>query len=174
MIYMQEEEKTFSCDLNDKNLFNCILEEVGEAELNSLSISVPIIHDKTYVNCLNASLVTCLRNNREELDFPEVQLQIKKLESGDWIIKQINIIVNRLFDDNLIYERINQCLKFVKKSCDIDDSIQLSVIHSEIKEDLKYYKVELRKINQLLQEVRDDKLKKEKLFSIFTNIASNK
>ncbi|MFX1467054.1 MAG: hypothetical protein ACFFB8_00205 [Promethearchaeota archaeon] len=169
-----EEERIFSCDLNDTNLFNCILKEVGEEDLNSLSNSAPNVHDKTYINCINASLVICLRNNREELDFPDVQLQIKKKEGGDWVIKQINIIVDKLFDDNLIYERINQCLKFLKKSCDIDDSIQLSVIHSEIKEDLKYYKVELRKINQLLEELRDDKLKKEKLFTIFTNVASNK
>jgi len=170
---MEKEQRTFSCDLDDTNLFNCILTEVGEEDLNSLLISAPTMPDKTYINCINASLVTCLRNNREELDFPEVQLQIEKKESGDWVINKINIIVDKLFDDNLINERINQCLKFVKKSCDVDDSIQLSVIHSEIKDDLKYYKIELLKINQLLQEIKTDKSKKEALFSLFKNVANN-
>lgn len=170
----ENEVRVFDCDLNDTNLFNCILEEVGEKDLNTLSTTAPIAHDKTYINCINASLVTCLRNNREELDFPQVQLHIIKNESGDWLVKQINIIVDKQFDDNLIYERINQCLKFVKKGCKIHDSIQLSVIHSEIKQDLKYYKVELTEINQLIQQVRDDKSKKEKLFSIFRDMVSNK
>lgn len=167
------EIRVFDCDLNDTNLFNCILNEVGEEDLNTLSTDVPIIHDKSYINCINASLVTCLRKNREELDFPRIQLQITKNEIGDWLIKQININVEKKFDDDLIFERINQCLKFLKKGCNIDDSIQLSVIHSEIKEDLKYYKVKLLETNRLLQEIRDDKSKKENLFSLFRKVASN-
>jgi len=169
----KDEIRIFNCDLNDSNIFDCILDEVGEKDLNTLSTNASIVHDKSYINCINASLVTCLRNSRKELDFPRVQLQITKNESGDWLIKQINIIVDKQFDDDLIFVRINQCLKFLKKGCNIDDSIQLSVIHSEIKEDLKYYKVKLLEANRLLQELRDDKSKKEKLFSLFKNMASN-
>ncbi len=170
----EDELNVFECDLNDTNLFNCILEEVGEADIDTLSTATPKIPDKTLINCLNASLVNCLRNNREELDFPHVQLKTIKNESGDWLIKQINIIVDKYFDDDLISERINQCLKFVRRACIIDDSIQLSIVQSEIKEDLKYYKVKLTEINQLLENVRDDKSKKDKLFSLFRDIASNK
>ncbi|MFX1303655.1 MAG: hypothetical protein ACFFBV_03840 [Promethearchaeota archaeon] len=170
----ESEIRVFECDLNESNLFSCILNELDEKDLNTLSTDVSIIHDKSYINCINASLVTCLRNNREELDFPRVELQITRNESGDWIIKQINIVVEKQFDDDLIFERINQCLKFLKKGCNIDDSIQLSVIHSEIKEDLKYYKIKLLETNRLLQEIRDDKSKKENLFSIFRKIASKK
>ncbi|MFX1419011.1 MAG: hypothetical protein ACFE9N_08845 [Promethearchaeota archaeon] len=170
----EDEVKIFNCDLNDKNLFNCILEEVGEKDLNSLSTTSSIMQDKTYINCINASLVTCLRNNRDELDFPQVQLQITKNQSGDWLIKQINIIVDRRFEDALIFQKVNQCLKFVKKGCNLDKSIQISIIQSEFKEDLKYYKVKLTEVNELLQEIRDDKLKKENLFSIFKGISSNK
>jgi hypothetical protein len=170
----ENETKTFNCDLNKTNLFSCILDEVGEKDINTLSTTAPVIHDKTYINCINASLVTCLRNNRKELDFPQIQLQIIRSEGGDWLIKQINIIVDKQIDDDLIYERINQCLKFVKKGCSIDDSIRLSIIHSETKQDLKYYKVKLTEMEHLLQQVRDDKSKKEKLFSIFRDMASNK
>lgn len=171
---MKENEiRIFNCDLNDTNLFNCILDELGEKDLNSLSITASKVQDKTYFNCINASLVTCLRKNREELDFPQVQLQTIRSESGYWLVKQINIIVDRQIDDALVYERINQCLKFVKRGCSIDDSIQLSVIHSEVKEDLKHYKVKLLEINQILEEIKDDKTKKEKLFSLFRNQASN-
>jgi len=102
----EEEIKIFNCDLNDNNLFNCILNEVGEKDLDSLSTTTSIAHDKTYINCINASLVTCLRNNREKLDFPQVQLHITKNESGDWLIKQINIIVDKEFDDALIFEKL--------------------------------------------------------------------
>ncbi|MFW9876922.1 MAG: hypothetical protein ACFFG0_27830, partial [Candidatus Thorarchaeota archaeon] len=154
--------------------FNCILDELGEKDLNSLSTTASLIQDKTYLNCINASLVTCLRNNRDQLEFSQVQLKIKKNEEGNWLIKQINIIVDRQFDDGLLFEKINQCLKFVKKGCNFDNSIQLSVIQSEIKEDLKYFKVKLKEVNQLLQEIRDDKSKKENLFSIFKNVNSNK
>jgi len=169
----EDEIKTFNCDLNDRNLFNCILDEVGDKDLNSLSTESSIVQDKTFINCINASLVTCLRNNREELDFPQVQLKIVKNEGGDWLINEINIIVDRQFDDDLIFARINQCLKFVKKSCNLDKNIKLSVIQPEIREDLKYFKVKLTEVNQLLQEIRDDKSKKENLFSIFKDISSN-
>ncbi|NVM34858.1 MAG: hypothetical protein HWN81_04635 [Candidatus Lokiarchaeota archaeon] len=168
------DEKIFECNLNDTNLFNCILNEVGEKDLSLLSDSAPSLSNKTYINCINASLVNCLKNNKEELEYPQVQLQIIKDESEEWLINQINIIVNTQFDDNLIIERINQCLKFVKKACKIDESIQLSIIHSEIKENLKYYKLKLNEVNQLLQEVKNDKSKKVELFSLFKNIANNK
>jgi len=171
---MSENEKIFECNLNDTNLFNCILNEIGEKDLNSLSVTELKLPDKTYVNCINASLVNCLKNNKEQLDFPQVQLQIIKDKNYEWLINQINIIVDMQFDDNLITERINQCLKFVKKICTIDDSIQLSIIQSEIKEDLKYYKIKLNEINQLLQEIKKDKSKKVELFSLFKNIANNK
>lgn len=167
-------EKTFECNLNDDNLFNCILDEVGEKDLNSLSVSVTSLTDKTYINCINASLVNCLKNNKEELDFPQVQLQIIKDESKQWIINQINIIVDTQFDDDLITNRINQCLKFVKKACTMDESIQLSIIQTETEENLKYFKLKLNEVNQLFQEVKNDKSKKEELFSLFKNIASKK
>ncbi|MFX0038020.1 MAG: hypothetical protein ACFFCY_09475 [Promethearchaeota archaeon] len=170
----ENELNVFECDLNDTNLFNCILEEVGEVDIDTLSATNLILSDKTFINCLNASLVNCLRNNREELEFSHVQIKTIKNETGGSLIKQINIIVDKQFKDDLIYSRINQCLKFVRNACNIDDSIQLSIVQSEIKEDLKYYKVELTKINELLKNVRDDKLKKEKLFSIFRDMASNK
>lgn len=168
----KSEKKIFECDLNDNNLFNCILEEVGEEDVKTISTSTPLVQDKTFLNCLNASLVNCLRNNKEVLDFPHVQLQIVKNENDDWLINQINIIVDKQFNDDLIYERINQCLKFVNRACKINDSIQFSIIQSEFKEDLKYYKVKLTEIDQLFKQIRDDKSKKEKLFSIFRNIAS--
>ena len=170
----ENDEKIFECNLNDTNLFNCILNEVGEKDLNLLSDSAPSLPDKTYINCINASLVNCLKNNKEELEFPQVQLQIIKDESEEWLINQINIIVDTQFDDDLITERINQCLKFVKKACTIDESIQLSIIYTEIKDNLKYYKIKLNEINQLLQEVKNDNSKKEELFSLFKKIASNK
>ncbi len=170
----ENELNVFECDLNDSNLFSCILEEVGEIDINTMSKDIAKLPDKTFINCLNASLVNCLRINREELDFPNVQLKTQKSESGDILIKKISIIVDKHFNDELIYERINQCLKFVRNVCKIDDSIQLSIIQSEIKEDLKHYKVELTKINQLLDNIRDEKSKKEKLFSLFNEMASNK
>jgi hypothetical protein len=165
--------KVFDCDLNDNNLFSCILEEVGETDINVIS-ATSRIPDKTFINCLNASLVNCLRNNRKELDFPSVQLQTIKKESGDWLIKQISISVNKKFDDDLIYQKINQCLKFVKRACKLDDSIQFSFIQPEIKENLKHYKVQLAEINQLLENIRDDESKKVKLFSLFRNISLKK
>ncbi|UCC19416.1 MAG: hypothetical protein JSV62_15140 [Promethearchaeota archaeon] len=170
----EDEIKIFNCDLNDTNLFNCILDEVGENDLNSLSTTTSTVYDKTYINCINASLVTCLRNNRDSLEFPQVQLQITKNHRGEMLINQINIIVDKRFDDDLIFERINQCLRFVKKGCSLDDSVQLSIIQPEIKNDLKYFKVKLTEVSQLLQEIRDDKSKKENLFSIFKEISSNK
>jgi len=169
----ENELNVFECDLNDSSLFSCILEEVGEANIDRLSTATPILSNKTLINCINASLVNCLRNNREELDFPRVQLKILKIETGDFLIKHINIIVDKQFNDDLIFERINQCLKFVRRACIVDDSIQLSIIQSEIKEDFKYYKVELTKINQLLENIKDEKSKKEKLFSLFRDMASN-
>ena len=169
----ENEIKIFECDLNDTDLFKCILDEVGEEDIDIISTKSPVIQNKTFLNCLNASLVNCLRINKEELDFPHVQLQTIKNESGDWLIKHINIIVNKKFNDDLIYERVNQCLKFVKKACNIDDTVKLSVVESEIKQDLKYYKVKLTEIDQLLQQIRDDNFKKEKLFSIFREIRSN-
>lgn len=162
------------CNLNDSNLFNCILEELGEADIDRILIDRPQMPAKTFINCLNASLVNCLRNNREELDFPRIQLKTSKNKSGDWLISQINIIVDRKFDEFLVYQRINQCLRFIRKACLIDDSVQLSTIHSEIKEELKHYKVELTKLNHLLETFKDDKLKKEKLFSLFKSMSSNK
>ncbi|MFW9998679.1 MAG: hypothetical protein ACFE9Q_06185 [Candidatus Hodarchaeota archaeon] len=168
----QNEIKVFNCDLNDTNLYSCILEELNEEDINLLTTHDPIINSKTIINCLNASLVNCLRINRQELDFPKVQLHIMKKESGDWLVNQINIIVDKLFDDAIVYERINQCLKFVKTACKMNDSFQLSIIQSEIKEDLKYYKIKLAEIEQLFQEIRDDKSKKENLFSLFKNLSS--
>ncbi len=171
MILLNENDtKIFNCDLNDTNLFSCILEELNEKDLNILSTNAPIVHDKTLINCLNATLVNCLRNNKEELEFPQVKLQIIKNGSNDWVIEQINIIVNNLFDDAIIYQKVNQCLKFVKNACKIDDSIQLSIIQSETKEELKFYKIKLTEIDQLLHELKDDKSKKEKLFSLLKNM----
>ena len=168
-----EEEKiyVFECDLNDSNLFSCILEEVGEEDINTLTTSTSTLSNKTFINCLNASLVNCLKNNKEELDFPRIQLKTIKNEEGELFIKEINIISDKQLNDDLIKERINQCLKFVRRACNLDDSIQLSIIESEIKEELKYYKVELTKINDLLEDIRDDKSKKENLFTLFNNMA---
>ncbi len=168
-----EEEKinVFECDLNDSNLFSCILEEVGEEDINTLTTTTPTLSNKTFINCLNASLVNCLKNNKEELDFPRIQLKTIKNEEGELFIKEINIISDKQLNDELIKERINQCLKFVRRACNLDDSIQLSIIESEIKEELKYYKVELTKINDILEDIRDDKSKKEKLFALFNNMA---
>jgi hypothetical protein len=117
MVKMSDiESKTFNCDLNDSNLFSCILKEVGEEEINTISSSTQIIQDKTFLNCINASLVNCLRLNREELDFPKVKLELIKNESGTWLINQINIIVDKIIEDKLVYERIGQCLNFVNNS----------------------------------------------------------
>ena len=170
----ENETRIFECDLNDTNLFSCILEDIGEEDISAISTTSSIINEKAFINCINASLVTCLRNNREELDFPKVQLKTKKNESGEWLIKQINIIVDKEFDDNLIFEKVNQCLKFVKKACGHADTVQMSIINTETMEDLKYYKVKLLEIDKLFQEIKDDKSKKEELFSLFRNIGSNK
>jgi len=164
----------FECDLNDSNLFSCILEGIGEEDINIIATPSSELSNKTFINCLNASLVNCLRNNREELDFPRIQLKTMKNVAGELLIKEINIMVSKHFNDELIQERIRQCLKFVRKACTLDDSIQLSMIESEIKEDLKYYKVKLNKINEVLENVKDDKSKKEKLFSLFKQMASDK
>ncbi|MFX0023828.1 MAG: hypothetical protein ACFE9S_15995 [Candidatus Hermodarchaeota archaeon] len=170
----ENEVNVFQCDLNDSNLFNCILEEVGEKDIDTLTTSTPSLSNKTFINCLNASLVNCLRNYKQELDFPQVQLKTIKNEEGEWLIKEINIIGDKQFNDDLINQRINQCLKFVRRACNLDDSIQLSIIESEIKEELKYYKIQLTKINDLLEDIRDDKSKKEKLFALFNNMAFDK
>jgi hypothetical protein len=170
----QNETKTFDCDLNNTNLFSCILKEVGEKDLNTLSSSTEDVQNKTFVNCLNASLVNCLRLNKEELDFPKVKLQLARSGEKSWLIKQINIIVDKKLEDNLIFERINQCLKFVKHICKTGESIKFSIINLEIKENLKHYKVQLKEINQLLDQVREDKSKKESLFTLFRDMALNK
>ena len=65
----------FECDLDDSNLFDCILDEVGEEDFNMLTINSSMLSNKTFINCLHASLVNCLRNNREELDFHRIQLK---------------------------------------------------------------------------------------------------
>ncbi|MFX1388860.1 MAG: hypothetical protein ACFE9Z_02210 [Promethearchaeota archaeon] len=170
----QNNIKTFNCDLNDTNLFSCILEELGEENVVNLSEPPQIVQDKTFINCLNASLVNCLRINREELDFPKVQLELSLTKDENWLIKQVNIVVDKQFDDNLIYDRINQCLKFVKKACNTDEKIKFSIIKSEIKEDLKNYQVQLSELNQLIRQVRKDESIKEKLFSLFRDISSTK
>jgi hypothetical protein len=170
----EDKVNVFECDLNESNLFSCILEEVGEEDINTITTNSTIFSNKTFINCLNASLVNCLRNNREELEFPRIQLKTIKNEGGELLIKEINIIVNKQFNDDLINERINQCLKFVRRACYIDESIQLSMIKSEIKEDLKYYKVELTEINELLENIKNKKSKKEELFSLFKDMASYK
>ncbi|MFW9827521.1 MAG: hypothetical protein ACFFEY_08020 [Candidatus Thorarchaeota archaeon] len=170
----QDEIKTFECDLDDSNLFNCILEEVGEEDINQLSNSSQQILDKTFINCLNASLVNCLRINREKLDFPNVHLQLAKSPDKNWLIKQINIIVDKQLNDNLIYDRINQCLKFVKQICKTGEDIQLSISKSDIKGNLKDFKVQLKELNQLLNKIREDKSEKERLFSIFRDMTLNK
>ena len=103
------ELKTFDCDLNDSNLFNCILKEVGEEGIDTISPSTQEIQDRIFINCINASLVNCLRLNREELDFPKVQLEMTKNENGTWLIKKISIVVDKHIEDKLVYERINQC-----------------------------------------------------------------
>ena len=169
----ENEEKIFKCNLNDTNLFNCILNEVGEGDLNSISIDSPKIMDETIINCINASLIVCLRNIKEELELPRIQVKTLKTKSGNWIINQINVIVNEQINDELIYSRINQCLKFVNKGCNNDDSIKFSIIKSEDKEDLKNYKIKLLELNQWLKNIRDDKSKKEKLFTLFRDIESN-
>ncbi len=170
----ENDQKLFECNLNDNNLFTCILDEVGEKNIDLMSNPVSILPDKTYINCINASIVNCLKNNKEELDFPQIQLQIIKNENNEWLIDQINILIDKQFDDDLLTQRINQCFKFVKKACSIDDSIDLSIIHSEIKEELKYYKLKLNEINKLLQEIKNDKSKREELFSLFKNMDNNK
>lgn len=170
----QDENKTFQCNLDDSNLFNCILEEVGDEDINRFSNSSQQISDKTLINCLNASLVNCLRINREELDFPNVQLKLAKSSDKNWLIKQINIIVDKQYNDNLLYDRINQCLKFVKKVCKIGENVQLSIIKSESKGDLNDYKVELKELNQLLDKIKKDKSGKEKLYSLFRDMALNR
>ncbi len=169
----ENEERTFECNLNDTNLFNCILNEVGESDLNGLSKNSPIIMDETIINCINASLVVCLRNEKEELEFPELKIQTSKTENGKWMINEINVIASEQINEDLIYSRINQCLKFVKKGCDIDDSIKFSIIKSNEREDLKNYKIELLELNKWLNNIRDDKSKKEKLFTLFKDIESN-
>ena len=168
----EKETKIFNCDLNDTNLFSCILEELDEKDLNALSTNASILPNKTVINCLNASLVNCLRNNKEELEFPQVQLYIIKNENNDWLIDQINIIVDNLFDDKIMIQRVNQCLKFVRNACKIDESIELSTIQSEIKEDLKYYKIKLTEIERLFHEIKENESKKEKLFSLFKNVSN--
>lgn len=168
----ENEERAFECNLNDTNLFNCILNEVGESDFNGLSKNSQIM-DEAMINCINASLIVCLRNKKEELEFPEVKVQTSKTENGKWIINEINVIASEQINENLIYSRINQCLKFVKKGCDIDDSIKFSVIKSKEREDLKNYKIELLELNKWLNNIRDDKSKKEKLFTLFKNIESN-
>jgi len=169
----ENEERTFDCNLNDTNLFNCILNEVGENNLNGLSENSQISMDETMINCINASLAVCLRNKKEELEFPEVKVKTYKTESGKWMIKEINVITNEQLNEDLIYSRINQCLKFVKKGCDVDDSIEFSIIKLKEREDLKKYKIELIKLNKWLNNIRDDKSKKEKLFTLFRDIESN-
>jgi len=163
----QNEEKTFVCNLEDTDLFNCILNEVGEKDIESISQDLPITLDETIINCINASLVICLRNLKDKLETLEVQVKLSKYESGKWIIKNINIIVSKDVNDDLINSRINQCLKFVKKGCATDDSINFSIVKTESKEDLKHYKIKLLELNKWLDDIRDDKVKREKLFTLF-------
>ncbi len=170
----QDEIKTFQCDLDDSNLFNCILEELGDEDIDQFPNSSKQISDKTFINCLNASLVNCLRINRKKLDFPNVHLELAKSSDKNWHIKQINIIVDKQLNDNLIYDRINQCLKFVKQVCKIGEDIQLSIIKSEDKGDLKDFKVQLKELNQILNKIRENKSEKERLYSIFRNMTLNK
>ncbi|MFW9989735.1 MAG: hypothetical protein ACFFC3_13865 [Candidatus Odinarchaeota archaeon] len=170
----ENDQKLFECNLNDTNLFSCILDEVGEKNLDFKSVPLPILPDRTYINCINASIVNCLKNNKEELDFPQIQLKIIKNENNEWLINQINVVIDKQFDDNLLTQRINQCFKFVKRACSIDDSIDLSIIQLETKEELKYYKLKLNEINKLLQEIKNNKSKREELYSLFKDMASNK
>ncbi|MFX1572961.1 MAG: hypothetical protein ACFFB0_09435 [Promethearchaeota archaeon] len=169
----QNEEKIFVCNLDDTNLFNCILNEVGEKDLDIISQDLPVKHDETIINCVSASLVVCLRNLKDKLETLEVQVKLSKYENGNWIINHINVIVSEDVSDDLINSRINQCLKFIKRGCATDESINFSIIKSESKENLNNYEIKLLELNKWLDNLRDDKKKKERLFTLFKNIKSD-
>ncbi|MFX1313165.1 MAG: hypothetical protein ACFFHD_11215 [Promethearchaeota archaeon] len=169
----KHEEKTFKCNLDDSNLFNCILNEVGGKDLDVILEDLPVIMDETIINCINASLIVCLRNVKKELGSLNVQVKLLRVKDRNWIISQINIIVSDNINDDILTSRINQCLKFLKRGCASDESIKFSIIKSESKEDLSYYKVKLLELNEWLANIREDNIKKENLFSLFKNIKLN-
>ena len=176
MIKSNEREKRkFKCDLTNSNLFNCILNDLEEEDLKNISEDPSRFQSETILNCLGAGIITCLGNRLKNWDIerldPQVEFSAERNDQGFWRFKSIEIRVNETETDNLVVNTINQCLKFIKKSCQISDHVDLSLMKVEVIKDLKDFKLKILEMKDWLKDIKTDKVKSENLFDSLKKIA---
>lgn len=172
------ENLTFQCDLYDKDLFNCILRNLEEPNLEELTGNVSVVDDIALDGCLKAGLVTCLRNNAEEFELeghrPKVEVHAILTEKGRWKIQSFNLIVSNRINDEFAIQRINQCIKFIKSNCNVHKSVDFNLKNPEPSHELKHFKLELQEAKSWLDEIKNDNQQKTELLDTFNRIAKSK
>ncbi len=174
---MVGEEKIIKCDLDDTDLFNCILSYLDEPYLDKIARDPSILHSKTIMNCLNAGLITCLRNQKYTIESetyrPEIELLAIKNEKEVWRISQVKVILEKKIANKFVIENIKKCVKFIKKGCKIREDVQFSIINQESVKNLSHFKVELLELKSWLRNIKSEKAKQEELFSFFKELSSD-
>lgn len=165
-------EKIIKCNVEDENLFDCIVKELYGEDYDRVINDPTLFQNEVIVNCVNAGLVSCLGGKKSDLkakisDY-EIELVIIKTENKVWRVRDIIIKVDIAADDKLIIKGIESCLKYIKNSCNINKEIEFTIENIHSSESFKNLKVHLEEIKEWISEVRDDKAKQEKLFKLFT------
>ncbi len=163
------EKKIIRCDFRKKNLFTCILEELHGEDFKKVLKDPSLEKSEVTINCLNAGLITCLSSlksdSRERSIENEAELIAYRTEQGVWRVRTINVKVDVNLDEKYLIKRIEECLKYIQNSCNINDAIKFNVVENFIAENLRDFKIQLLEVNDWLKKVKSDK---KNLFDLFT------
>ena len=163
----EDNSKIFYCSSKSK-LFDCILQELVYENLEVIMNDPSLPKSLVKINCIQSALMTCLKDykdaERKNVQPPIVEFLAQKNDQNLWRIKDVNIkldLIGSGIDEYII--KINQCLKFFKVGCKIDESVN---VYSSLKDkitDFNIFKEELELLNKQIDDIIEEKLESKKL-----------
>ncbi len=110
---------SFTCDLENKKLKDCITEEFNLEESVLIEEDPSRLLTKSVLTCLDSGLALCIKQKGLKLEelMTEAEFYVITDERGLLNIDSITIKLNPNKTDKNLIEDIKRCLKFYERAC---------------------------------------------------------
>jgi len=121
-----EKELIFKCDMGISKVKECYIDETNKKEVDMWGPNPARLLALAVLGCLSSSLVFCIGKKNLSLDDFEAEAEIvmARNEKNFWRVKEINIKLIPITDNEDIIKRIKQCEKFFEDYCIITQSVR--------------------------------------------------
>ena len=121
-----EKDMIFKCDMGNFKVEECYIDETNKEEFDMWGPNPSRLLASAVLGCLSASLIFCIGKKNLKLDDfeAEAEIIIAKNEKNFLRVKEINIKLIPVTDNEEVIKRIKQCEKMFEDYCTITQSVR--------------------------------------------------